>query len=70
MNLDKDLFDVENMEEEVETKEVETTMPAYGSQEWNDYVMDKFDRKDLIDGNPTCAGLRRVAEDVLVHLCL
>jgi len=65
MNLDKDLFDVENMEEEVETKEVEMTMPAYGSQEWNDYVMDKFDRKDLIDGNPTCAGLRRVAEDVL-----
>ena len=65
MNLDKDLFDVENIEEEEETKEVETTMPAYGSQEWNDYVMDKFDRKDLIDGNPTCAGLRRVAEDVL-----
>jgi len=62
--LDKDLFDVDSIEEE-EAKEVETTMPAYGSQEWNDYVMEKFDRKDLIDGNPTCAGLRRVAEDVL-----
>jgi hypothetical protein len=63
--LDQDLFDTDSIEDEKEIKEVEMTMPAYGSQEWNDYVMDKFDRKDLIDGNPTCAGLRRVAEDVL-----
>lgn len=63
--LDQDLFDTDSIQEENEIKEVEMTMPAYGSQEWNDYVMDKFDRKDLIDGNPTCAGLRRVAEDVL-----
>jgi hypothetical protein len=27
--------------------------------------MDKFDARELIDGNPVCAGLRRVAEDVL-----
>ena len=63
--LDQDLFDTDSIQEENEIKEVEMTMPAYGSQEWNDYVMDKFDRRDLIDGNPTCAGLRRVAEDVL-----
>ena len=63
--LDQDLFDTDGIEEENTVKEEEMTMPVYGSQEWNDYVMDKFDRKDLIDGNPTCAGLRRVAEDVL-----
>jgi hypothetical protein len=27
--------------------------------------MDKFEPRELIDGNPICAGLRRVAEDVL-----
>ena len=64
--LDTDLFDADSITEE-EPVELESvaTMPAYGSQEWNDYIMEKFDNRELIDGNPTCAGLRRVAEDVL-----
>ncbi|SVC62097.1 uncharacterized protein METZ01_LOCUS314951, partial [marine metagenome] len=65
--MDADLFDMETMEtdEEKEKEEVDMTMPAYGSKEWNDYIMGKFESRELIDGNPICAGLRRVAEDVL-----
>ena len=67
--LDADLFDMETMEtdeeKEKDKEEVDMTMPAYGSKEWNDYIMGKFESRELIDGNPICAGLRRVAEDVL-----
>ena len=66
--LDVDLFDVSTIEsdEEIEKEEKpDMTMPAYGSKEWNNYIMEKFDPRELIDGNPICAGLRRVAEDVL-----
>ena len=69
--LDTDLFDEltvgadEEEQEKQEEPQVDTTMPAYGSKEWSDYIMNKFDRRELFDGNPTCAGLRRVAEDVL-----
>ena len=65
--LDIDLFDASTIEadEEKEEKEAEMTMPAYGSKEWNDYIMGKFEPRELIDGNPICAGLRRVAEEVL-----
>lgn len=39
--------------------------PAYGSKEWHEYVMSQFEDGELIDGSPTCAGLRRVAEELL-----
>ena len=65
-DLEMDLFDAESIESEAgDTKEPELTMPAYGSREWNDYIMSKFEPHELIDGNPVCAGLRRVTEDVL-----
>tara|TARA_R100000008_G_scaffold21970_1_gene11645 strand:+ start:695 stop:1471 length:777 start_codon:yes stop_codon:yes gene_type:complete len=68
-DLEMDLFDAESIESETkdmkDTKEPELTMPAYGSKEWSDYVMSKFEPHELIDGNPVCAGLRRVTEDVL-----
>ena len=40
-NLSTDLFDKETLEKEEETKETEQdmTMPAYGSEDWHDYVM-------------------------------
>ena len=66
--LDTDLFDeleVNADEEKQEEPEVDMTMPAYGSREWSDYIMSKFEDGELFDGNPTCAGLRRVAENVL-----
>jgi len=39
--------------------------PSMFSDEWNDYVMAHFHTNELIDGNPICAGLRRVAEFLL-----
>lgn len=43
-------------------KSDDVDLPEYGSKEWNDYIMGLFDPSELIDGNPSCAGLRRVAE--------
>tara|TARA_R110000823_G_scaffold7357_2_gene26910 strand:+ start:2591 stop:3361 length:771 start_codon:yes stop_codon:yes gene_type:complete len=65
--LDIDLFDESTIDADEETgkEEPDMTMPAYGSKEWNDYIMEKFEKHELFDGNPTCAGLRRVAEEVL-----
>lgn len=69
MGNDLDLFDVDSLKEEVNKEENmdenENLMPAYGSENWNEYVMSKFEDRELIDGNPICAGLRRVAEEVL-----
>lgn len=39
--------------------------PYYGSKEWNNYVMSHFEDSELIDGNPNCGALRRVAELLL-----
>lgn len=36
--------------------------PSILSPEWSDYAMQFFTEKELIDGNPLTAGLRRVAE--------
>jgi len=33
--------------------------------EWQDFVMKQFDKKELVDGYPTVAGLRRVCEIIL-----
>jgi len=69
MGKELDLFDVDSIKEGIKEDEVtegsENLMPAYGSEKWNEYVMGKFDDRELIDGNPVCAGLRRVAEEVL-----
>ena len=43
-------------------KQNESKIPDTLSPEWNDYVMTFFTDRELIDGNPLTAGLRRVAE--------
>lgn len=43
-------------------KQEESNVPDMLSPEWNDYVLQFFTEKELIDGNPLTAGLRRVAE--------
>lgn len=43
-------------------KQNESEIPDMLSPEWNDYVMTFFTDRELIDGNPLTAGLRRVAE--------
>ena len=59
--------DKETLEKEEETKETEQdmTMPAYGSEDWHDYVMSKFHDSEMYNGNPLTVGLRRVAEQLL-----
>lgn len=44
---------------------VSSVPPEYGSLEWDEHVMSLFKEHELIDGNPTVVGLRRVAEKVL-----
>ena len=44
---------------------IEGDTPLMTSPDWNDYVLELFQDKELIDGNPLVAGLRRVAELVL-----
>ena len=51
------------IEENLQKKE--TNRPSMFSDEWNEYVMAHFHQNELIDGNPICAGLRRVAELLL-----
>ncbi len=62
---ERDLFDVESIKEDIEMEKNEDVMPAYGSEQWSDFVMSKFHKGELFDGNPVCAGLRRVAEELL-----
>ena len=62
----KDVIEEELVEEEVEesVKDIDSR-PSMMDDEWSDYVMSHFKSNELIDGNPICAGLRRVAELLL-----
>ena len=64
-----ELFDDSEQEESkevvVEESVGEESRPSMFSDEWNEFVMAHFHRNELIDGNPICAGLRRVAEFLL-----
>jgi|TARA_R110002012_G_scaffold260919_2_gene442692 hypothetical protein len=62
------LFEVEELTDQdilVTPKEQDPERPAYGSKEWSEFVISKFEKYELIDKNPICAGLRRVAEELL-----
>ena len=45
--------------------QIPESLPDPTSPEWNDYVMELFEKDELIDGRPMAAGLRRVAELVM-----
>jgi hypothetical protein len=57
--------DFEIVEDEVEVTEMADPQPAMNSPEWSEYVISKFEPDEIIDGNPTVDGLRRIAELVL-----
>ena len=61
--IDLELFDVDTVENDelLEEQEQANDVPEHGTREWNEYVMGHFRKDELIDGNPICAGLRRVA---------
>lgn len=61
--FDEPVRDVIKEEKEQESNEEES--PSIFSDGWNDYAMSHFKPNELIDGNPVCAGLRRVAELLL-----
>ena len=66
VDLDEDFEEVEDVVFQQDYNAViDSEAPDYNSTEWSDYVMTKFARNELIDGNPVCAGLRRVAELML-----
>ncbi len=62
VEIEEEMFDFETVtEQDVIAVPKDPDVPEYGSQEWNEYVMGHFRKDELIDGNPICAGLRRVA---------
>ena len=68
--MSDDLFEGVGLDtpENVDTSvkdEIVTEGPSPTDVEWNDYVLGLFDEKELYDGRPLCAGLRRVAELLL-----
>ena len=64
-NLDQDSIFEDNSEKEKEKEEVDESRPSIADPEWHEYAMSHFQSNELIDGNPICAGLRRVAELLL-----
>ncbi len=63
----QDSGDFTLVEDEVENMEdvIEPIPPSISSPEWSDYVISKFEYDEMVDGNPTVDGLRRVTEVVL-----
>ena len=58
-------LDADSIKEEIVQENSTPIMPVYGSKKWSDFVMSQFEKGEMFDGNPTCAGLRRVAEELL-----
>jgi len=55
----------ENVDTSVKDKIATPSGPDPTSPEWNDYVLELFDERELYEGRPLCAGLRRVSELLL-----
>ncbi len=48
-----------------ETNPHDSLVPEYGSLDWNDYVLSLLAPEEKPQGHPTCAGLRRIVENLL-----
>ena len=51
--------------DDVDQEEAEPHMPHISSPQWQDYVMRQFMDEELMEGNPTCDGCRRVVEELI-----
>jgi len=80
MDLFEEVFEQPEQQQQQEEEEVavkkevvikeenlanEEERPSMFSDDWTGYVMAHFKSNEMIDGNPICAGLRRVAELLL-----
>ena len=67
---ENDIFedDLETKDGSETTEEKNESGPSINDPEWHEYAMSHFQSNELIDGNPICAGLRRVAELLLGNI--
>ena len=60
-----DLSEVEFEKDDIVQEPTNDSTPIYASELWSEYVFSQFSDSELIDGNPTVGGLRRVVELLL-----
>lgn len=57
--------EIDEQEDGILPQNEEDIRPAFGTENWHDYVMRQFTDAELKDGAPTCDGCRRVVEQLL-----
>ncbi len=60
-----DVLQEDVINESEESMSEENSVPRYGTKEWDTYVKSLFTEDEMIDGNPFCRALRRVAVELL-----
>lgn len=72
MSKEKKILDNAEVEEvkvlQEEAVAPEEVRPSMNSPEWHDYVMKQFQPDELVEGNPTTEGLRRVVSLLLGNI--
>ena len=59
-DFEADLNDFEPVEDEV--PEALPADPVKGDIGWTDFILEQLEKNEMVEGNPTCSGLRRMAE--------
>ena len=59
------IFEAPVAQDAIEVSTVAATLPAYGSDDWQDYVLSLLKPSEQLEGHPRCFGLRRIAQLLL-----